>query len=215
MPFKCLHRNKDGKRCWHNVYIRKNKNSLTCFWHRNEQVDFKYNEMITMDAHVNFVDVATLIARFINDPTTFLSFAQVSRSTAKACHNLQLEKRKQFIIENARSTAIYPDNYWKESWLLHLPDGRYCDPSGNDSKVIYWVTHIRYKNGNEYIVLYLCNGISYNEMNKWLSIDVFNRRVCIFFGHILDAHDYQISKTKDDYILTSLFVPSCKIKLAP
>lgn len=84
---RCCGKTSKGERCKKEFYpnadgittcsIHKDQKNATC-WYSSEIGLFK--------------DVSIIIGKYIDDPSTFFSFSQVCKSTAKACHELQEEK---------------------------------------------------------------------------------------------------------------------------
>lgn len=124
--FKCLYRNEAGVRCILPIYIKNDLNNLTCALHVGESVDFLYSPALgvqLLDLHV-----ATLIAKYIDDPTTFYNFSQVSKSAAKACHSLQLSKRLEYSKCSATNVVMCHNRHYVCVHLgyLRLPRKDFC-----------------------------------------------------------------------------------------
>ena len=91
--FRCLGKNKNGSRC-NNKFLTNNwTKELTCTKHKDQKVDFQYSPL---KYPCPLRDVAYLIAKEIDDPVTFANFAKVCLTTAKCCHRLQDDKKKEF-----------------------------------------------------------------------------------------------------------------------
>ena len=96
--FQCLGKNKNGSRCKNKFLTSSYSTLLTCSRHSDQDVTFQYGDL----SPNSFKDVAKLISMYIDDPKTFSSFAAVCRSTAKACHSIQDEKKREFAkVENS------------------------------------------------------------------------------------------------------------------
>lgn len=91
--FQCLGKTGKGERCKNTFVTSKWSNTLVCHYHKNQKVDFTYSSLKTF---CKMKDVAYLIAKEIHDPQTFGIFAKLCKSTAKACHLLQEEKKDEF-----------------------------------------------------------------------------------------------------------------------
>ena len=110
---RCCGKLKNGERC-KNLFFPSGS-SLTCHVHKNQKdATYWYRSEVGL-----FKDVAKIIAQIIDDPQTFASFAQVCRSTAKACHELQHAKINQW-----RRKIKFSENYI-------LPNGSQVDEKNN------------------------------------------------------------------------------------
>ena len=102
-PIQCLGKKSNGNRCENKIYSLKDKRHPLCHVHNDQNVTFKYGPIRDV-----FKDVAGLIAKHINDSDTFYNFSQVSRSSAKACHLLQIQK----MIEFRRRVTTHSGMIW-------------------------------------------------------------------------------------------------------
>lgn len=92
---QCLGKTTSGSRCTKKFLVHKDSEQLTCYLHKDQNVQFTYSGV---KQPCKLHDIADLIAKEIHDAKTFNSFAKVCLSTAKACHKLQFEKKKEFAI---------------------------------------------------------------------------------------------------------------------
>ena len=103
---RCLGKCKNGERCNNKFLFSGHSNIFTCNLHRDQKIEFVSSKL---EAPCKMRDVADLIAKEIKDAKTFNAFAKVCRSTAKACHKLQLSKKKEFAVW--LSTNSMPEFY--------------------------------------------------------------------------------------------------------
>ena len=91
--FTCMGLTAKGKKCKNVFLTSKHSEELTCSIHKDQIVEFEYS---TVKTSCILHDIAHIIASNISNPQTFLAFAQICLSAAKACHKLQDIKKKEF-----------------------------------------------------------------------------------------------------------------------